>query len=269
MSRYHRIKWRESDEQEVKRVLKNFNAKLKRIKKKNPQNFDYMPKFYDKEQEKFTDKLSVNQFKDFINTRQDLKRELNALKRFSKRGAEEIVILPNTDFNIKTTKWQKTEMNRRISGINRRRKARLEEIENIPMLSRGQELGYKVGDIGMGRAEKVALEPLKATTKRMQQSDLKWKWRSIMSESRLEYFIDSDFRLRENYIKGIKMYYDVENVKDVIEKIESMDISEFLNKFYAEGGTFEISSPKGKSKLKFQEYQSQEELLRSVWLPNK
>ena len=69
------------------------------------------------------------QLKDLINTRQDLNREINALRRFSKRGNEEIVIIPNTDYNVKTTKWQRTEMNRRVGYINRRRQKRLEEMQ--------------------------------------------------------------------------------------------------------------------------------------------
>lgn len=269
MSKYHRINWRESDEQELRRVLKNFNAKLARLEKKNPQISKYLPKFYDEKQEKFTDRLSVNQLKSLISTRQDLKRELNALKRFSKRGAEEIVVLPDTDYKLKTTKWQKTEMNRRIAGINKRRANRLKEIEETPMTSRGEELGYTRGEFGMGPAEKVALNPFKVTTRRMEQPDLNWKWRSILNESKLNYFKETDFRLRENYIKGIKTHYDYENVKDIIEHIENMDIGEFLKVFNAEGGTFEIPSPKGTSKLKFKQYQSYETLLRSIWLPEK
>ena len=160
-------------------------------------------------------------------------------------------------------------MNRRIAGINRRRKNRLEEIENIPMASRGEDLGYTVGQIGMGKVEKIALKPMNAFTPKMTQTGLKWKFRSILTESKTEYFKESDFRLRDNYIKGIKTNYDYEKVKDIIKEIESMDIGDFLNKFYAEGSSFEIPSPKGTSKLKFKEYQSYETLLRSIWLPEK
>lgn len=269
MSKYHKIKWRESDEQELRRVLRNFNSKLSRLEKKNPQVKDYLPKFWDDKQEKFTDRLSVNQLKSLIGTRQDLKRELNSLKRFSKRGSEEIVIVPDTDYNLKITKWQKTEMNRRISGINRRRLNRLESIENTNLTSFGESLGYTKGQLGMGKAERLGLEPMNAFTSKMTQTGLKWKWRSIMSESQLNYFTEKDYQLRENYVKGIKTHYDYENVKDIIEEIESMDIGEFLEKFNAEGGTFEISSPRGTSKLKFKEYQSYETLLRSIWKPER
>ena len=107
MSKQNRINWRDSDKQELKRAVKNFNAKIKRLEKKNPSNKNVLP-----------EKVSVAQMQELINTRQDLNREINALKRFTKRGAEEIVDVPGTDYNLKITKWQRTEMNRRAAIIN-------------------------------------------------------------------------------------------------------------------------------------------------------
>ena len=161
MPKYHSIKWRDSDTKELSRVVRNYNAKINRLIKKNPQIENVLP-----------EKVTVAQLKELINTRQDLKRELNALKRFSKRGAEEIVIVPNTDYNLKITKWQKTEMNRRVGIINRRRKKRLEDLSNMEMKSRGESLGYKKSDIGMGKATEVSLTPMNAFTRRMNQADL-------------------------------------------------------------------------------------------------
>ena len=54
MHKYHKIRWRETDEQELKRVVRNFNAKIRRLEKKNPQIKEYLPKFWDEKQEKFT-----------------------------------------------------------------------------------------------------------------------------------------------------------------------------------------------------------------------
>lgn len=258
MSKYHRIKWRESDEQELKRVIRNYNAKVKRLAKKNPQIENVLP-----------EKVSVAQMKELINTRQDLKRELNALKRFSKRGAEEIVVVPGTDYNLKITKWQKTEMNRRVGVINRRRAKRLEEISNTEMTSRGEGLGYTRGELGMGKAEEISLRPMNAFTRRMSQTDLKWKWKSILKESKSDFFTERDYLVRENYIKGIKENYDYESVKDIIKQIESIDINEFLNIFNSEGGTFEMASPDGRLNLKHAEYKGYENALRSIWLPER
>lgn len=269
MPKQYRIKWRESDERELRRVLRNYNAKISRLEKKNPQTAKYLPKYWDDKKEEFTNKLSVNQIKELINTRQDFKRELNALKRFSKKGAEEIVVMPGTDNNIKLTKWQRTEMRRRTPRINKRRQERLKHIEETEMTSMGEPLGYTKAQIGMGRAERISFEPIEISTRTMDYRALNWKWRTIQHESKSDYFTETDYRLRENYIQGIKTHYDYENVKDVINKIEEMPIDEFLNKFYAEGATFEDASPDGKSDFKYQEYVSHEEQLKTIWLPQK
>ena len=129
MSKYHKINWREEDTKELTRVVRNFNAKIQRLSKTNPGITNLLP-----------EKVSASELKNLINTRQDLKRELNALNRFSKRGSETIVEIQENDYGLKTTKWQRTEMNRRVGVINRKRKARLEQFSNIEMKSGGQAL---------------------------------------------------------------------------------------------------------------------------------
>lgn len=226
MPKYHKIKWRKSDTEELARVVRNFNAKIDRLanRKNNPLKRNILP-----------EKIKLRELKKIINTRQDLKREINALKRFSKKGSETVVVVPGTDYNIEITKWQKTEMNRRIAKINQRREKRLDKLKDLEMTSRGEELGYTKSQIGMGKMELLSLEPKKAFTRRMTQGDLKWKWRSIMFESQSDYFDQRDFRARDNFIKGLKENFNFNDVKDVIEDIEKMDIGEFVNKLMSEG----------------------------------
>ena len=158
MSKQHKIRWRESDTKELARVVKNYNAKIRRLKNKDPQKYkNTLPQFYDSKTDSYTEKLSVGQLKEIINTRQDLQREINSLKRFTKRGSEELVTVPDNDYNLQLTKWQKTEMTRRVAVINRRRKKRLEEIQETEMTSRGEKLGYTRGQLGMGKQQEVEL----------------------------------------------------------------------------------------------------------------
>lgn len=253
MSKYHRINWRDSDTTELNRVVKNFNAKINRLIKKNPQMENVLP-----------EKIQVGQLKELINTRQDLKRELNSLKRFSRRGSEEIVEVPGNDYNLKTTKWQRTEMNRRVGVINRRRARRLEDLSNLEATSRGESLGYKRSDIGMGRATEVSLSPMNTFTRRMSQRDLKMKWKAIMKESQSDYFTQKDFRLRDNYIKALEQNFNVNDIQDIIKEINSMDINDFLVKFEEEGGTLELAYPPNQ-----EQYQGYVNALRSTWKPER
>lgn len=232
MSKYHKIRWSEQDTKEINRVVKNFNSKINRLAKQNPSIANILP-----------EKVTTKQLKELINTRQDLKRELNALKRFSKRGAEEIVDVPNSEYDLKITNWQRTEMNRRIGVINRKRKARLNELQNIEMTSRGESLGYTRGQLGMGKAEEIALQPMTAFFRTMGNTDLKKRWKSILHQSQSDYFTKRDYQVRENYITGLKQNYNESDIIDIIDKIENMDIKDFLNIFNQEGGTFEFLYP--------------------------
>lgn len=268
MPKYHRINWRDSDLQELSKAVNNFNRKITRLSKKYPQIKNVLP-----------EKITVAQYKELINTRQDLNREINALKRFTDRkneikllddgtfkGIEEV---PGTDYNVKVTTWQRKEINRKVGIINRKRKQRLKEIQETPMKSRGQELGYTRGQFGMGTIEENALKPIKGFTQRMEQYNVKERWKTLLSQSQSDYFTKKDFLLRENYIKGIKTHYDYESVKDIIAKIEGMDIKEFLNVFNEEGATFEIPSPPfdiQEQEIKYEEYLSWENALRSIWM---
>ena len=252
MSKYHKIRWTEQDTKEISRVVKNFNSKITRLAKKNPEIANILP-----------EKVSSKQLKEIINTRQDLHRELNSLKRFSKKGAEKIVTIPDTEYDLKTTKWQKVEMNRRVGIINRRRKERLERLQEVEMTSRGKSLGYTRGQLGMGKATEVALQPLTAFFRTMGNTDLKKRWHSILVQSQSDYFTKKDYQLRDNYIKALVTSFNENNISDIIEAIENMDIKDFLNKFEEEGGTFEMAYP---GKELEHEYET---ALRSIWIPNK
>lgn len=263
MSKYHKIKWRESDEQELKRLVKNFNAKLSRLEKKDPQKYNKntLPTFWDEETETYTQRISVRQLKDLIQTRQDLKREMNSLKRFSKRGSEEIVHIPTNDDNLYITKWQRNEMNRRVSFINKRRAKRLKEIEETEITQGGKGLGYTRKDLGMGKAQLKPLEPMEAFNPSTERYNVKARFRSIMKQSQLDYFNAKDYLLRESFIKGIEENYRASDIKDVIESIRNMDLGDFLSTYYEDPNAFEWAYPPDEEK-----YREHVNHLKSVWL---
>lgn len=262
MPKYHKIRWQESDLVELERTVRNFNAKISRIASKNPQIKNLLP-----------ERVEVAKLKQLINTRQDLNREINALKRFTNRKNvikqnadgtfQGIVTVPNTDYNLQTTKWQYTEMNRRVGIINRRRKQRQSEIQNLEATSRGKPLGYSVGAIGMGKAYEISLNPMNSFTRRMTQTDLKYKWKAIQKESSTDYFTKKDYQLRENAINTILTNYNPEDVKETVEVIRNMDIQEFLTKFMSEPNYFEFFYPP-----KGGQYESYLTALKSTWNPN-
>lgn len=259
MAKYYRIRWTDEDIKELKRAVSNFNAKINRISKKEPSIKNLLP-----------EKVSAKELKDLISTRNDLKREINALKRFSKRGAEEIVNIPNNTIGTRATKWQISELNRRGAIVNRKRKLRADELGLLPAKSRGEELGYTVGQmreyIGMGNIREVELRPTKSFLKDMTAQEVKMRYKSFRYQSKTDYFTEQDYKVKENYIKALYENYAPEDIQAVVDVIEKMDIKDFMDTFYEEGATFEFASPDGNDDFKRYEYEGYVEAIKSTWL---
>ena len=253
MSKQYNIRWKSADDAELRKAVKNFNAKITRLEKKGV------------DESLLPERASVATIRDLVATRQDLKRELNSLKRFSKRGAEEITTIPNTQYNIQTTKWQKEDMEIRSRAITNRRRNRLKEIENFEMESGGKKLGYTRGQFGMGQAEKISLKPIKPFYRTMSQGDIKKRHKHFQRESQSNYFNKKDEELRSNFIRGLEQTYGKDKVADIVDSVSDMDFKEFYQKFQSEPGMMEFASdiPEDADE---QGYLAK---LRSTWLPNK
>lgn len=262
MPRQYNIKWREQDEKELRRVVRNFNDKLRRLVKKNPANSNILPQFWNEKTQEFENRISIEQIKDLIDTRQDYNRQLNMLKRFSRRGAERIVET-GSDYGARTTKWQEQEQKRLVQTINRRRKARLDTLNAIEVMNASGKLGYTLGQMfGMGLAEQNKLKPTQAFTRGQTQKDIKWKWRSLQTEVKDTYYNERDEMLKENYIKALTENFDADDIKDVIANIRSMNSDEFYLKFEAKGDAFEWAYPPKKGTQEYSDYVSE---LRGYW----
>lgn len=262
MSKLYNIRWSDADNKELRRVVKNYNAKISRLEKKNPQLKNALP-----------EKTSVKAMRELIATRNDLNRELNSLRRFSKKGAETLVVAPGNEYNTKITKWQRTEMNRRASIINRKRVARREQIENIEMTAGGEKLGYSLSQLGMGSIAKNELKPINSFTPFMSRADIKKKFDVLKNESSDLYWNKKEIALKENYIKEIERNFNSEDIKPVKDAIDNMDFDDFYAVYLSEGGTFENVYPRGQKGDKAKgiepdaEYQSYVENLHSTWVP--
>ena len=107
MQKQYNIKWREVDEKELARVVKNFNAKIYRERKKHPDKADLLPQTVKK-----------SDIKAKIDTRQDFKREIASLSRFSKKDATKIV---ESATGNAVTKWELGEVRIQVATVNRKR----------------------------------------------------------------------------------------------------------------------------------------------------
>ena len=262
MSEQYNIKWRIQDEEELRRVARNFNNKLRRLVKKNPENKNILPQFYNEKTDQFESRITVETLKSMIQTRQDYNRQINMLKRFSKRGAEDIVEAPNNEYGSRTTRWQKSEMNRMKAIVNNRRQERLDNLNLVEMMNSQGKLGYTVGQMfGMGLASKNQLQPTNAFTPSQSQTDIKYKFRALQKESRTRYHKDRDKILKENYIRTLEQNYKASDIREVVNKIRGMNPDLFILKFEAKGDAFEFAYPPDS-----EQYESYLSELKAYWL---
>ena len=276
-NRTYNIKWRDSDEAELKRVVKNFNAKIQRLSKKNPDIKSILP-----------EKEDWKEIKSRVSTRSDLIKEINMLKRFSsnRNSADVFIILDdgrtvkkdvyekNTNhYNVlkhkegkptEILRWEKNEINRALPVINKKRAELKEQIEKIEVTYKHHGMNYKIGDVGMGNNLVNALKPLTGIYGSMERKDIKGKIGSIKLYTKSDFYDTRNLRLKENYIKGLKENYSITDVGMVIKQIEDMDEDAFLKVFYAEkNASMEIASPKKKTKHIEKENVAR---LRNAWL---
>lgn len=262
MPKQSNIKWRVQDEQELRRVARNFNDKLRRLVKENPQNKNILPQFYNERTDQFESRITIKTLKDMIGTRSDYNRTLNMLKRFSRKGAETIIEAPDNEYGTKTTKWQRQETARLTAIVNRKRQERLDRLNMVEMMNSQGKLGYTVGQMfGMGLASKNKLSKTKGFTPSQTQTDVKWKFRGLLTESEQKYYADRDRILKDNYIRTLEQNYCKEDIQDVIDAIKRMNHETFILKFEAKGDAFEFAYPPDSEQYKA--YLSE---LKGYWL---
>ena len=253
MSKRYSIRWNDNDLQEIKRLTKNFNAKVSRLEKKYVNEDVILP-----------EKVSYKDIVNLVETRRDLNRELKSLQRFTQRGSDKLVKLPNSDNNRKITNWQKKDMSSRARRINKVRMQRKEDIENREIKRNNKSLGYTRGELGMGTVDKNMLKGTNPFPKNMSKQDVSMKYEHLKRESQLTYWRKRDVLLRDNFIETLQENFNPAEIKDITDHILDMDIGEFMDTFNEHPDDFSLAYPGNSEDTK--KYIKE---LRSNWMPNK
>ena len=241
MPRKHNIRWTANDFTNLRKAVTNFNAKIRRIEKAYPELKSALP-----------EKITFKEMKEIIKTRNDLNRELDSLRRFTdrknqikvvkdeegKKTYKGITVLPNTENNIKTTIWQNKEMDRRLRYINKRREKRRKEIAAVDVTSRGKKVGYKIGELGMGHVSEHETAPLKKSSEKMTQKDMREKMDTIRRESSDLYWESKEEILMKNYLKALSTNLTDEEREAIEAAIKELSFEEFYKIFLAENKAF-------------------------------
>lgn len=205
MQRRYNIKWRPTDEKELAKTVRKFNAKRTRLIKQVPELEDFLPA-----------KKSVKEIRNNITTRQDFKREINSIERFMRKGAEKPIV---TKEGIKTTQYEKRELQIKVQQINKRRKQELKLLN--PSIEKGN----------LHTVQELNLAPQKFNLDKMKKADWEGFKRRIDKQSRSSYYNEKYERYKENYMKGIENVFGIAG-EPIIELVKKMTGEQLTEAFY-------------------------------------
>lgn len=135
MARTGRIKWARGDAKKVANLVRQFNAKITRITKKNPSIANALPERMNSQ--------AIQQMYSQL-TRKDFNRWVASTMRFLRKGAEDVI---TTKAGVTTTRWQLNEIRYNLNAINAERRKRMERLQ--PSTTKGT----------MGAIKELELQP--------------------------------------------------------------------------------------------------------------
>lgn len=205
MQKRYNIKWRDTDEKELAKAVRKFNAKRTRLIKQVPELEEFLPP-----------KQSTKDIKNAIKTRRDYNNALNSLERFMRKGAEKPIV---TKEGVKTTAYEKKEIEIKVRAINQRRAAELKKA--APSTEKGT----------MGTVRNNNLKPKKYDIDKIKKSDWKKFVESVEKQSKDSYNVDKYERYKKNFIKGLENVFG-EKGRKLIDMVEQINAETLVQMYY-------------------------------------
>lgn len=180
-------------------------------------------------------RLNPEELKKIASSKEELKSMLADYKGFLKRGAEELVELPETKHNIKLTKWQISVMEDRIADINYNREKELQAWKETQVKYGGKEAGYTQGQARMDKGDFGEFAPMKLYNYSSTYSDMREKMRLIMRESQEGYWDARTELSRINYTETMDQIIGNHPIgKMLLKHIKSLPLEDFKRTLKAE-----------------------------------
>lgn len=197
------IRWKKGDYISLGKAVSNFNKKINELQKE--ENKTYLP-----------DLVDYKEIKDEINTRRELNRYINSLKRFMRTGAEQLY---ETEAGEQITKWERREIGINVGIATRRLN------KELATLSEPTEAGFSRAEMGNSRVREIQAQLknlhniekakgydfnlLRLRAKRYGATDYEWKMSKIYRENYLKEM--EKYRNFEGYDKLINTLYQITN----------------------------------------------------------
>lgn len=210
------MKWRKSDEDELKRAIRNFNNKLRRLKNKYPENLKVYPNNY-----------KYSEIKKEIMTRNDYNRVLSEIKLFSIRGIEKIYV---NKHKVKAMKWEIEVEKNRIKIINAERARELKKINKINITIGGKKV--ETASITVTKRE---LSPKKFNFESMySRYEFEMFKKTTKKQVASNYWFNIQNKYMENYIKALVNVFSPSQAEELIKLINQIPLENMIELYHRE-----------------------------------
>lgn len=203
MSKQYNIRWRNGEQDELKRLIKNYNEKVRYYTKKKNYDSSVLPQ-----------KLNYKKELEKIETRADFRRLMGDLKDFSKRGATDII---KSDRGAKVTTWEYNRIKRLEKRTNAQREFERRMILGSEVTTRGKGTGKTRAEMG-----NIKLGMFNKSNKNISNmSQKEWEYfKSQMEETlNLKNWENTKELMKVNYIKGLERQNYPQEVIDLVKQV--------------------------------------------------
>lgn len=243
--------------EKINKTVRNYNAKINRLQKINPSLA-------------LPEKVTARSIRNMSESRKQLDKTLASLKRFSKRGAEDTIVLPSGEF---ISVYELKELKRESARLQRNLTRRINELADITPKVAGVKQDYTYAEMGDMRLNNMIAK--RDTLKRMSKGltkggDLKNFIKLLETTRNKQNYQISIFK--NNYIDSMltnqayAIGYDSNKINDIKAKLNKLSDKDFL-RFFDEEKVVQMVRDKyiDASKLKGETYFSYEDEMREIF----
>lgn len=209
------IKWREKDKVSIKKMINNYNSKLKRLKNKG-YDVNLLP-----------ENTNFTKLKSKIKTREDFNNEMDLMKSLTARYSEK-TIKTERGANVPYFTIHQNEI--KLKVINKERKKERKIYEKLPLTDRDKKLG--VNAVNFTNENLSSLKDRKANYKNMSKKDLQFFNESLQNYD--EKASEKHDRYVDNFYKSLETVLSSEHYQEMIKLLETIPKELIVQKYYTD-----------------------------------
>lgn len=219
------IRYNKALNDKIKKTITNYNAKIRRLQKQNPSL-------------SLPERINAKTLRNMSDTRKELNRNLQKLKRFSVRGAENNIILSSGEI---VSEYEISELKRESSRLQRNLTRRINILAETTPRVKGIKQDYTYAQMGDMHLNNLIIkrDTLKEKTKNIRKEGSFHNLNNLIKtvRERQEYQISIFRNKYVDEILGYQVYaigYDREKYEMIKAELNKLDDKDFLKFFDTE-----------------------------------